>query len=160
MVLIHNVYLDGMFTSKHLGELGIVWRLLLWQYKMKFGKASGCAQQIVSQEMLTNLDLEIPSFYRVLFSSVVIHFRNKTQSPWEFQKDLCTCQLAGAFSSYSYLGFGVCLLCRVELLWSVAKVIWELESQPNIYLCDGSYECICPDMLMGTAMQVFAHWGC
>lgn len=130
------------------------------QCKIKFGKASGCAQQIMAWEMLTNLDFEIPRFYRNLFSSVVLYPQNKTQSPWEFQKELCTCPLAGTFSSYEYLGFGDCLLCRVELLWSVEKIIWELESQPNVYLCDGSYECICPDMLMGTAMEVLAHWGC
>lgn len=130
------------------------------QYKIKFWKASGCAQQIMAQEMLTNLDLEILCFYRNLFSSVVTHPQNKTQTPWEFQKELCACRLAGTFSSYDNLGFGVCLLCRVELLWSVEKIIWELEGQPNTYLCDGSYECICPDMLMGTAMEVLAHWGC
>lgn len=124
-----------------------------------FGKASGCAQQITAQKMLTNLNLEIPCFSRNLFSWVVKHPQNKTQRLWEFQRVLCMCQLSGTFSYYDYLVSGHCLLCRVELLWSVLKISWELESQPNIYFCDGSYECICPDMLMGTAMEL-SHWRC
>lgn len=67
--------------------------------------------------------------------------------------------LSGTFSLYDYLGFGSHLLFRDELLWLVEKISWELESQPNIYLCGRSYECICPDMLMGTAVEL-AHLRC
>lgn len=90
-------------------------------YKFKFEKAAGCAQQVRDQERLINLDLEIPCFYRNLFSSVVLHSQDKTQSPQEFQKKLFYSQLAGIYSSYKYWEFGVCLLCRVELLHSVEK---------------------------------------
>lgn len=90
-------------------------------YKFQFEEAAGCAQQVRDQERLANLDLEIPFFYRNLFSSVVLHSQDKTQSPQEFQKKLFYSQLARMRSSYEYWEFGVCLFYRVELLHSVEK---------------------------------------
>lgn len=35
-------------------------------------------------------------------------------------------------------------------------IIWELKSQPNIYLCVQSYEHICSDMLVNASVEVFS----
>lgn len=91
--------------------------IVIWFHNIKLlGKAAGCAQQIMAQEMLTNLNLEKSCFYKSLVLWVVIYSQNRTQSPWEFQKKLCTRQLAGTFSSYPYMGFGVCLQSRTMML--------------------------------------------
>lgn len=73
MVCVHrNTWVNwGLFEGCYFGS----------QYKIRFGKDSGREQQIMAQEVLANLDLEIPCFCRSLFSSVVIHSQNKTQSP-------------------------------------------------------------------------------
>lgn len=37
------------------------------------------------------------------------------------------------------------------------KIIWELESQPDIYLCGHSYEHICSDLLVATPVEALGH---
>lgn len=102
--------------------------IVTWFHNIKLlGKAAGCAQHIMAQEMLTNLNLEKSCFYKNLVLWAVIYSQNRTQSPWEFQKEPCTRQLAGTFSSYPYMGFEVCLQSRISkparylFTWSV---IW------------------------------------